>query len=563
MFKRFQMKTKKMWSFATAKLQVKRRSLLTIALVAVIGFAFIACDDGSGGGGGGGGGKTLTSITAVYTPTTEIFPDTTLDTLKEGLTVTAHYSDNTTASVTAYNLSIEGEEFTVGENTVTVTYTEGGVTKTTTFKVTVDVLDHVHDWQLKQEKTAPTCTEEGEGLYECTLGAKGAHTEDLPIAALGHDWNTTFTTIAAATETTDGVEAITCKRDSSHTKDSRFNGEYATGTAGLVFDLITSGTNANTYRVHNGGNKTFEAVHIPAFHRPDPNSPYVPVTEIGNGTNTNASNAFGGNYTSDPNTTLTTITFAANSQLQTIGGYAIANLTSLTSITLPAGLTSIGESAFYNCSLTSIEIPASVTSIGNSAFLICRSLASVTFTAGSQLKTIGSRAFYDCTSLTSITIPASVTSIGASSAGNTNGTFGQCTSLASVIFEKGSQLMDINPYMFYNCSSLASITLDLANGIMEGAFQNCTSLTSITIPTSDTYPAGAIERRAFQNCTSLTSVTFECTISSSYFDNSTGANAAFLGDLRAKFYATDSAKGTPGTYTTTAPVSSTSVWEKQ
>ena len=43
-------------SFATAKLQAKRRSLLArplvcIALAAVIGFAFITCDDGNGGGG--------------------------------------------------------------------------------------------------------------------------------------------------------------------------------------------------------------------------------------------------------------------------------------------------------------------------------------------------------------------------------------------------------------------------------------------------------------------------------------------------------------------------------
>jgi hypothetical protein len=35
-----------------------------------------------------------------------------------------------------------------------------------------------------------------------------------------------------------------------------------------------------------------------------------------------------------------------------------------------------------------------------------------------------------------------------------------------------------------------------------------------------------------------------------------------LGDLRTKFYATNSTNGTPGTYTTTAPVNSSSVWTK-
>ena len=53
---------------------------------------------------------------------------------------------------------------------------------------------------------------------------------------------------------------------------------------------------------------------------------------------------------------------------------------SLTSITIPASVTSIGVSAFYSCdSLTSITIPASVTSIGDFAFYNCTRLADVTF----------------------------------------------------------------------------------------------------------------------------------------------------------------------------------------
>ena len=49
-------------SFATAKLQAKRRSLLAIALVAVIAFSFTACNKGSGGGGGGAGKLIVTGL---------------------------------------------------------------------------------------------------------------------------------------------------------------------------------------------------------------------------------------------------------------------------------------------------------------------------------------------------------------------------------------------------------------------------------------------------------------------------------------------------------------------
>ena len=74
----------------------------------------------------------LVRITAVYTQTSTVFPDTSLDDLKDDLVVTAHYSDSTTEAVPSADYTLSGT-LTAGTSTITVTYED----KTTTFNVTV------------------------------------------------------------------------------------------------------------------------------------------------------------------------------------------------------------------------------------------------------------------------------------------------------------------------------------------------------------------------------------------------------------------------------------------
>ena len=79
---------------------------------------------------------------------------------------------------------------------------------------------------------------------------------------------------------------------------------------------------------------------------------------------------------------------------------------------LPAGLVEIGDYALQNARfLGGITIPAGVTRIGISAFEDCRSMDSVVF-AGSNVEEIGAWAFYNCHSLRSLTLPEGIEEIG-------------------------------------------------------------------------------------------------------------------------------------------------------
>ena len=238
----------------------------------------------------------------------------------------------------------------------------------------------------------------------------------------------------------------------------------------------------------------------------------------------------------------------SDGSVTSIGNYAFAGCTGLTSVTIPDSMTSIGYRAFQGCTvLTSITIPDRVTSIGGSAFEGCSDLTTVSWNAtectsagtdnypifkdcsnlatvniGDKVKIIPSNAFRSCTGLTSITIPDSVTSIGERA-------FFYCTGLTSVTI--GNGVTNIGDSAFYKCSKLTSVTIgNSVTSIGARAFDVCNGLTSISgsatnvgtvakqaKPTSFTVnitSGTSIGDYAFYKCTGLTSITIPDSVTS-------------------------------------------------
>ena len=172
--------------------------------------------------------------------------------------------------------------------------------------------------------------------------------------------------------------------------------------------------------------------------------------------------------------------------------------TSLTSITLPNSVTSIGSNAFEGCSgLTTITLSNSITSIGSNAFYVCSGLTTITLP--NSVTSIGTYAFADCNRLTTITLPNSLTSIGEAA-------FYVCSGLTTITLS--NSITSIGSNAFGGCSGLTTITLpNSLTSIGEAAFEGCSGLTMLTLPNSIT----SIGKAAFLGCSGLTTITAKAT----------------------------------------------------
>lgn len=232
------------------------------------------------------------------------------------------------------------------------------------------------------------------------------------------------------------------------------------------------------------------------------------------------------------NSTISSVDFTDCPELTTIGDYAFYNCRSLTSITIPSTVTTIGfnvittsyttkiyytgtleewlsinvssvitdtnTSLYINGSLVSgtITIPNTITEIRNHAFCYMKAITGIVL--HDAVTSIGSNAFMGC-GLTSVTIPDTVTTISMNA-------FRSCSSLTTL--KIGGGITSMGNYAFGSCSKLTNVSL--TNGITaigNYCFQSCSTLASITIPAS----VLKIGNYAFSGCSKLTYAKFNDT----------------------------------------------------
>lgn len=194
-------------------------------------------------------------------------------------------------------------------------------------------------------------------------------------------------------------------------------------------------------------------------------------------------------------------------EITKIGSYSFNLCKSITKVTLPATLKTIGSSAFYYCNFAEngINLPESLEQIGNNAFSTC-SLSEINIPEG--VKSISEDAFGN-NNLTSITIPSTVISLGTTICYGSN-------DIATIKVEEANTVYTSRDSEGKECNAIFRIadntlqegcknTIIPANitAIGDAAFMTCHELTSITIPNT----VKTIGKQAFDRCNKMTEIT--------------------------------------------------------
>lgn len=199
---------------------------------------------------------------------------------------------------------------------------------------------------------------------------------------------------------------------------------------------------------------------------------------------------------------LTEVKFEEGISLETLSVGAFAYCLGLESITLPAGLKSVGTLSFIGCTaLSEVTLPEGVTGIYAQAFESCSALKNISLPA--TLTTIGSQAFY-YSGLEEVVVPVSVTDIKVEDGTDENGE------------TKYKTTAGLGYSAFHSCLNLKLAVVEgNVEKILAGTFGYCPALESVYLPSSVKEIEGAYYKdgkfvygHAFHNDGALKSINF-------------------------------------------------------
>ena len=169
---------------------------------------------------------------------------------------------------------------------------------------------------------------------------------------------------------------------------------------------------------------------------------------------------------------------------------------SIQSVTVKSGVTSVGDWAFSGCkNLKSIKLADTVTVLGFHAFSACPKLAKVELP--DTLTKIDNFAFSCNSALEKITLPKNLKTIGEKA-------FEFCSSLKTI--KVPNKVATIKGFAFQSCYALEKVKLGkTVKTIGKCAFVSCTSLKSVSMPATVT----KICNDAFDACKKLKHVYYE------------------------------------------------------
>ncbi len=170
-------------------------------------------------------------------------------------------------------------------------------------------------------------------------------------------------------------------------------------------------------------------------------------------------------------------------------------------VTIKNGTVQIADYAFDGKSISSISLPTSLTSIGNFVFRGCNGLVSINMP--NSLTTIGKGIFQNCKNLVSINIPNKITTLNDYL---NDYSFSGCTAITSI--ELPNSVISIGNYVFENCKSLTSFTIPANVSIGKHFLSGCTGLSSVSIKSG----VSTISESMFYNCTGLKVVVIPNTV---------------------------------------------------